>query len=52
MIKTKAGYQIPMDKIVSILLDSDQAENGLKFLRNQIIKHANGIFIKSYSIID
>ena len=32
----KENITIPVDKIVSILLDSDQPENGLIFLKTQI----------------
>lgn len=41
-MKDQEDNQIPIDKIVSILLDSDQPENGLKFLKLQFLKHANG----------
>ncbi|RNA35447.1 hypothetical protein BpHYR1_010488 [Brachionus plicatilis] len=35
---TKENNPVPIDQIVSILLDSDQPENGLKFLKDQISK--------------
>ncbi|CAF1119195.1 unnamed protein product [Brachionus calyciflorus] len=38
---TKSKNPVPIDRIVSILLDSDQPENGLKFLKDQIIKISN-----------
>ena len=37
---TMENFKIPIDKIVSILLDSDQPENGLKFLKVQIQKNS------------
>lgn len=37
---TGSDLKIPIDRIVSILLDSDQPENGLKFLKVQIQKNA------------
>ena len=36
---------IPVDKLVQILLDSDQPENGLIFLKAQIDYHSHGISI-------
>lgn len=36
--KISENLKIPVDKIVAILLDSDQPENGLKFLKIQIQK--------------
>ena len=39
---TKINSPVPIDQIVSILLDSDQPENGLKFLKDQITKISNG----------
>ena len=31
---------MPVDKIIAILLESDQPENGLNFLKNQIEKYS------------
>lgn len=42
--QTKEHYSVPIDQIVSILLDSDQPENGLKFLKDQIIKISKGFY--------
>ena len=38
---TIENIKIPIDRIVSILLDSDQPENGLKFLKVQIQKNSS-----------
>jgi len=41
----KEEVLIPVDKIVQILLDSDQPENGLNFLKTQIDKHSKSMFL-------
>jgi hypothetical protein len=40
--KNKDECLLPTDRIISIFLDSDQPENGLKFLQMQIEKLENG----------